>query len=104
VSNNQYIAETILQQLGGNAFRAMTGARAFVAISYGLQFHLPTTRHFVKRGINVVRITLTPMDVYDMEFGKIQGFDYAVLKTVNGVYCDQLQSVFTEVTGLDTHL
>lgn len=100
------IALTILEQLGGNRFLAMTGARNLVAARDGLRFKLPA--RFAKDGINFVSITLTPADLYDMSFGTMAGASklFAVTERVRfeGVYFDQLQSLFTDATGLDTHL
>lgn len=96
------LAQTILNQLGGRRFTMMTGAKNLVATEEGLNFRLPS--RFAKLGINVVKVTLTPMDVYDVEFGKLWGSKYTVLKTVEGIYCNMLQKTFTEETGLDTRL
>ena len=98
------IAQTILQQLGGNKFVKMTGAKHLVALKDGLAFKLPSTRHFVKEGINYVKIILNPLDLYDIEYGTIKGFDYNIKATANGLYCDMLQENFTRTTGLYTSL
>lgn len=37
---NTMIAETILQQLGGNKFVVMTGAKNFVALENGIKFNI----------------------------------------------------------------
>lgn len=97
-------AKTILQQLGGNRFIAMTGAKNCLSDGNSLSFRLPSSPNFTKDGINYVKITLTPADEYNMEFGKIRGHSYKIIKTVEGVYWDSLQELFTEYTGLDTHL
>lgn len=96
------IAKTILQQLGGNKFIVMTGAKTLVDHGNGLSFKLPS--NFATGGINYVKITLEPSDEYTVEFGKLRGLKYTVIETVEGVYCDMLQDVFTSATGLDTHL
>lgn len=101
------IAKTILEQLGGRRFTVMTGAKNFLGSEEekSLSFTLP--RNFAKDGINRVKITLDPTDTYTVEFGKItyrHPYKYAVVETVPGVYDTNLQSVFTKVTGLDTHL
>jgi len=97
------ITQTILDQLGGRRFIAMTGAKDFMATGgQSLQFKLPS--RFAKHGINYVHITLTPTDLYDVEFGKVFKLTYKVIESVSGLYFDQLQEVFTRVTGLDTHL
>ena len=65
---NTLVGKTIYQQLGGQRFETMTGARNFVAHGDGLAFRVPT-----RKGPNYVKITLTPMDVYTMEFTRIRG-------------------------------
>ena len=96
------IALTILQQLGGNKFRAMTGMKHGIALPDGLSFRLPSG--FARNGINYVKITLTPMDDYDMEFMSIRGLKVKSINSMTGIYADMLQSIFTNETGLDTHL
>jgi hypothetical protein len=63
-------------------------------------FKLPNRR------INKVRITLTPMDTYQVEFLKLnlKTLECQVVDQWDNVYADQLQQVFTNATGLDTHL
>jgi hypothetical protein len=102
------VATIILQQLGGNKFIAMTGAKDIFADGNALQFKLPKTPGFVTQGINFVKIRLMPTDTYQMEFSKITMKDYVPtikqIKQYDDVYCDQLQVLFTETTGLATHL
>jgi hypothetical protein len=97
---NVEIAKIILSQLGGNRLSVMTGARNFVAVEKGLQFRIPKA----KSNINSVRVTLTPADDYTVEFFAIRGTNFKQVAAVPGVYCDQLQDVFTEHTGLYTSL
>lgn len=102
--NTQEIANTILQQLGGNKFKVMTGAHNFL---YGtdksgnpfLQFKIKGCRR-----VSWCKITLTPQDLYDMEFSKLYNLDVKTVDKKEGLYCDMLQDIFTSVTGLDTHL
>ncbi len=96
------VASVILEQLGGNKFRVMTGAKSFVDCGNALMFMLPS--RFASKGINKVRITLTPADEYDMEFFKVWGSKCTLVDSVQGVYCDQLQAIFKDKTGLDTRL
>lgn len=98
------VSKTILEQLGGNKFIVMTGAKNFVGGNNTLSFRLPGGAGFCKEGINGVRVTLTAMDDYTVEFIKIRKFEVKTIKTVEGVYCDNLQAVFTEATGLYTSL
>lgn len=83
------IANTILAQLGGNRFIVMTGAKQFVAIEQGLMFTLPA--RLAKLGINKVRVELAASDTYTIE----------VLQE-SGVYCDQLEQTFEDLTGVYT--
>ena len=92
--------------MGGNKFIAMTGAKNLSTDGNALQFKLPS--NFAKDGINFVKIRLMPDDTYQMEFSKIRMKQHVPtikpIKTLDNVYCDQLQELFTSVTGLDTHL
>ena len=98
------VANTILEQLGGRRFRVMTGAKDFVGGENSLMFRLPSTPHFVKDGINKVRITLEPSDTYKIEFFKIRGVKFKTVAETRDIYFDQLQEVFTRHTGLTTRL
>ena len=62
------VAQTILQQLGGRMFIAMTGARHLTSSEGGLAFKLPS--NFATDGINHVIIRLNWRDTYDVTFGK----------------------------------
>lgn len=107
-STDNGVSSTILQQLGGRRFISMTGAKNFLGDEKSLMFSLPSTRHFVKDGINKVRITLDPRDTYRIEFmkiGKRKGIPHVdVVKEAEGIYHDVLQEVFTRHTGLTTRL
>lgn len=99
------IAQTILLQLGGAWFSKMTGAKDYLAVKEGLTFTLPS--NFAKDGINKVTITLDWTDTYNVEVGKTTMKPepkYETIRKVDMIYADDLQRVFTELTGLDTHL
>ncbi len=100
------VAKTILAQLGGRRFIAMTGARNICGESNRLMFQLPA--RFAKSGINIIRITLDWTDTYDVEAMKItkgmKGVKVETIEKRSLVYNEDLQSVFTAMTGLDTHL
>jgi len=44
------------------------------------------------------------MDTYDVSFVRVHGTTIKEVSSVKGVYNDQLQDIFREHTGLDTHL
>jgi hypothetical protein len=106
------IANTILQQLGGNQFIAMTGSSKFIAVDGGNTLLMKLVLN--KSGCNVLRVTLDADDTYTMVFQYEQvtpikklvfNPDLPRLKVskqqeFNGVYCDQLKDIFEEVTGL----
>lgn len=112
VNNDSHkeIAQTILQQLGGNKFKVMTGAKDFLAMNAepakesiaGLRFSLPS--NFATNGINRVFIRLNDMDTYDVEFGRARGTSYKVINAESGIYAESLRETFTRFTGLDTSL
>ena len=99
--DNLQVATAILEQLGGNRFIAMTGAKSFTTSDKSLSFRLPK---YEATKINVVRIELNAQDTYDIEFYYARGSNLRLLKQLVGIYAEQLQEVFKEVTGLDTHL
>ena len=97
MTQNQQIAQTILSQLGGRRFSLMTGAKNLVAVEMGLSFRIPRSG-----GVNYVNITVTPADLYDIEFGYIRGESYKVVHKTEGLFANMLCAEFTDITGLDT--
>ena len=108
------VAEQILLQLGGRKFVAMTGSSHFLADEDSLSMRLIRNQS----GANRLRITLRWDDLYDMSFFYYRLPQYRVrngkvveapelhreIKTYEGVFCDQLRELFTEVTGLKTQM
>jgi hypothetical protein len=95
------VAKTILEQLGGNSFRAMTGAKNLTASGTGLSFRIGGG---ALKKITLVRVSLDPSDTYTVTFGKFfKGYSKTVSE-FSDIYCDQLQSLFTSETGFYTHL
>lgn len=96
------VAHEILRQLGGKKFLAMTGAKNVVGDDSMLMFSLPNK--LAARGINKVRITLTPADTYLVEFFNIRGTRVTPIDSVDDVYCDNLTDIFEDRTGLYVNL
>jgi len=92
------IAVEIFKQLGGNRFKAMTGARNFYCDNNSMGFKLPGT--MTKNRINFVKITLNSMDTYDIEFKSLWGDKLKTVDTCNGIYDDMLQDIISDRTGL----
>jgi hypothetical protein len=92
------VARTILQQLGGNRFAMLTGARKFVAAEKGLSFVFPQP---AAGKPNACTITLTPRDEYDIVFSYVRFPNVPrVVEEHKGIYCDQLLDIFEGATGL----
>jgi hypothetical protein len=102
------VANVILEQLGGRKFAVMTGAKNFIGLESGLEFRLPGGGGFTKSGINLVRVELTPADLYKVTFSKFRmskGLpSIKKISEFDGIYFDQLQPLFSRETGLATRL
>ncbi|MGF6996806.1 hypothetical protein [Paraburkholderia sp. GAS32] len=103
MTENQQIAATILNQLGGQRrLIAMTSAKDFVAIDKGVQFAIGKN----SKGINKVRIVLNAADTYDVEFGFARmnwttcEHTWAVKDETKGAYAEMLMDLFESATGL----
>ena len=95
------IAKTILQQLGGNKFIAMTGAKNLGFTDKGLQMKIGRNA----KGVTHVIIDLDRgKDLYDIEFVKVRGTKRTTVKKLKGIYADQLGEIFTRYTGLRIRL
>lgn len=94
------IAKTILQQLGGNQFAVMTGSKNFAGYENALSFQVGRN----SKGVNRVRVTLNSSDLYDVEFFRIRKNTITTIAEAHDIYCDQLDEVFEQNTGLYTHL
>jgi hypothetical protein len=105
-TNTKTVAETILQQLGGQRFIVMTGARNFLANDArergSLTFKISSA--MTRDRITHVRITLGENDTYTMEGLKVRGVKCTTERTKTFLCAEDLQHAFTEMTGLDTHL
>lgn len=99
------VAKTILEQLGGSKFIAMTGSKEFIDLGNVLRMNLAKNKTSASR----LEIILDgEMDTYTMKFFhqtfskktfEISKKDIALHE---GVYCDMLEEMFTSVTGLYT--
>lgn len=91
------VAETILAQLGGRQFIAMTGACNIGGDARGLQLRFKGSKV-----ANHLRVTLERNDTYTVTFSKIRGLDCREVASREMVYSDSLRTVFTAITGLYT--
>lgn len=97
------VARIIFEQLGANRFAVMTGSRNFVTTQNSLRMDLARNSSSANR----LEITLESDDTYTMHFYRLTMGKQIKLTTIakeEGVYCDQLQQIFTAKTGLYTKL
>ena len=92
------IANTIKDQIGHKAL-FMLGAKNLIDHGDALSFRIRGSK-----AVNYIKITLTPADLYDIEFGKVWGSKYTVKSTVESYYVDMLHTAIEEATGLYTSL
>jgi hypothetical protein len=91
------VAETILQQLGGNKMIAMTGAHSLVAGQDSLQFKIKAN---AKDRINCLIIRLDSSDTYTVEFHSIRGTSFKLVDSQDMVYAEDLKRMIEGRTGL----
>lgn len=100
------IAKIILQQLGGNRFVVMTGSSGFVDMGNGLRMKLARNKTSANR-LDIIYDG--GKDLYTMRFFRHtfskKTFEVKTrdIASYEDVYCDMLENLFTEVTGLYTH-
>ena len=95
------VAKTILEQLGGNQFRMMTGAKNIAGDENSLSMRIGRN----SSNSNYLKITLNSMDLYDMKFMKLtRKFEEKSVKEYNNVYNNSLRDRFTDHTGMYTSL
>jgi len=89
-------ATTILNQLGGNKFIAMTGATCY---SDG---NTLISKFKGSKIANIMYVTLNENDTYDVKLCKFRGLDVKTIKEVTGAYAEMLKPIFEGTTGLKT--
>ena len=95
------VARIIWEQLGGNKFRMMTGAKNLLNLGDGLAMKLGRN----SSNSNYLKITLNSMDLYDMEFCKLTRMgEKKSVTEYNNIYNDMLTDTFTAHTGMYTSL
>jgi hypothetical protein len=89
------IAQTILAQLGGSKFIAMTGAKNLVSGADSLQFSIGRNASRA----NKVRVTLTSDDLYTVEFFRLRGIECDMVCMNRSLNVEQLRAYVSTVTG-----
>ena len=99
MTTNTTTARTIAEQIGSKAF-FMIGAKNLVASENGLTFKVGRNT----KGVSHIRVTLTPEDLYKMEFISVRGTSVKTKAEVEGIYFDMLNKMIEANTGLYTSL
>ena len=115
--NNQ-IANDIYNQLGGNKFVVCTGTKGFVWDNDKQQLRMSLAKNASKA--NRLDIIYNWDDTYTMRFFHYTPVRFKIdhkkqefktypekiteVRTYSHIYCDQLQELFTETTGMYTRL
>ena len=99
------IAKTILEQIGGRRFAAMTGSKDFIDMGNGLRMSLARNKTSANR-LDIIYdggADLYNLRFYRRTFSK-KTFESRTkdIETHEGIYCDMLEEMFTMVTGLYT--
>ena len=95
-------AKDTLNHLGGKRFMAMTGAKPLTIDKKRKELLFKIGRN--AKGINLVTIRLTSLDLYDMEFAQVRMGNKKIKAVEKRVYGDQLQKFFKKHTGMNTYL
>ncbi len=93
------ISQAILEQLGGSKFRAMTGVKNFIRSNNSISMHLPNTKNKIKA--KYFTVFLDADETYRLRFQKR---NLEIIDDISGIPAEHLQAVFTNTTGLHTHL
>lgn len=99
------IANTIFDQLGGNRFAFMTGAKNFLGKPKALQFSLPA--RFAQNKSDLVEVELNEADdLYVIRFYKFNRSKLStqLIEEIGMVHVEDLRRIFTDRTGLETSL
>ena len=91
----------ILNQLGGNRFIMMTGAKHFGVGKEGLSFKIGRN----SKQVNHIKIDYDRgRDLYNIKFDWVTKRGIKNKKTLKGIYADQLAKAFEKYTGMYTTL
>jgi hypothetical protein len=101
INLESFVARTILTQLGGGQFIAMTGAAGFVMGPRSLTFRVPRIKGC---SVNRVCITLTPWDDYTIEGFRAKGLDCTPIQRLDNVYAGELRGAVARMIKRDLSL
>ena len=102
IRNNKE-AQTAMNQIGNKALY-MIGAKDFVTGTSDGKKSLVFKVMRNSKGVSHIRMRLSSMDLYDMDFLAIRAGKIKIKSKVKGVYGDQLGAMIKKNTGLNIRL
>ncbi|TKJ32179.1 MAG: hypothetical protein CEE38_23545 [Planctomycetes bacterium B3_Pla] len=98
------VADEIARQIGSKALYMM-GTKNLVCGTTELgnpylQFRIGRN----SKGVNMVRIELTPLDLYDVSYLRIYGMKVTIKSEDQGIYADMLHDSLADNTGMTLSL
>lgn len=87
-------AQTIANQIGSKAFYMM-GRPQLIADGNSLIFKPKGSTR-----INRIVITLTGLDLYDIQFTKFRGMEIKIVAEHSGIYAEMINKLIEKETGL----
>jgi hypothetical protein len=97
---NRYIAETIIEQLGGGRFITMTGAKDLTILDRGVQLKINGRHPELGKKVNRVIVKLNFLDLYDVDYLYVREGKVTTIAKAEGIYNDMLMDSFEQNTGL----
>lgn len=89
---NKEIATVILSQLGGSGrLNAMLGVKQLTIVENGLSI-----KYKVSSPVNYIKITLNGLDLYNIEMGKIWGYNYKIVNQVNDIFAEDMKNIIED--------
>ena len=99
MTTQQSIATSIINQLGGiNRLYAMVGIKDVMEVKGGVCFKIKSPI------ANYIKIELNENDLYNIEIGKIKGFNYEVRKSENDMPVSSLKSLIEKTCKVSLSL
>ena len=94
------VAETIREQLGSMALMMMGAKNLAKGTDKDGREYLSFRIGKNSKKVNYIKITLNPLDFYDIEFGWIRGTNYTVRAEEKDVFCGDMHQLIESNTGL----
>ena len=92
------VANEIARQVGGRAMKMMGGS-TLVGGEDHLTWKVGRGAKANGKTVTHIKVTLTPEDLYDVEFFYCRGVNVSTIAKAEGIYADMLKATIEENTG-----